>query len=224
MFEWPIATPIDLETYPHRQWLEHFSRFDVPVTNRTLQIDVTNLKDYCKRNNLKFSLTIAFILTRASNHVPEFRHRIQDEIAVNFSKVIPSLTVLTENKIFAFMHGVYTDNFTSDYQENLEIQERLVKGLDKPVRSLNQGEVFITINPWTTQTAVHAPYTKQFASVPVFCVGKMYDDNGRVKLGLGLQVHHGFVDGYHIGHFVHIIERHLEDPTLVEHPFVSTFE
>lgn len=66
--------------------------------------------------------------------------------------------------------------------------------------------------------------TKRFASVPVFCVGKMYEDGGRIKLGLGMQVHHGLVDGYHMGHFVHILERHLEDPTLLEGPFESTFE
>jgi chloramphenicol O-acetyltransferase len=52
----------------------------------------------------------------------------------------------------------------------------------------------------------------------------MYEDGGRIKLGLGLQVHHGFVDGYHIGHFVHILERHLEDPTMLEQPYVTTFE
>jgi chloramphenicol O-acetyltransferase type A len=52
----------------------------------------------------------------------------------------------------------------------------------------------------------------------------MYEDQGRIKLGLGLQVHHGLVDGYHIGHFMHIVERHLNDPALIEDTFVSTFE
>ena len=89
--------------------------------------------------------------------------------------------------------------------------------------SSNLGQIFITINPWTTQTAVQAPYSKRMASVPVYCVGKMYDDNGRIKVGLGLQVHHGLVDGYHIGHCINIIERHLADPTLMERPFTSTF-
>lgn len=224
MIEWPTATPIDLDTYPRRQWYEHFSQFDIPVTYRTIQIDVTNLKDYCKRNGLKFSLTIGCILTRATNHVPEFRNRIENGVPVAYEKIIPSFTVMTLGKVFAITKGVYTDSFAHDYRENLSINEDVAKGLAVPAKSENQGQVFITVNPWTTQTAVQAPFTKQLASVPVFCVGKMYDDNGRVKLGLGLQVHHGFVDGYHIGHFVHILERHLEDPTLIERPYVSTFD
>ena len=224
MFEWPTATPIDLETYPRKRWYEHFCQFEIPVTYRTIQIDVSALKAYCKTNNLKFSLTLGFIITRACNHVNEFRHRIENDKPVDYQKVIPAYTVMTENNVFDFAKGVYTDNFASDYHENFSINESVAKGLAAPTRSENQGQIFITVNPWTTQTAVQAPYTKRLASVPVFCVGKMYEDGGRIKLGLGLQVHHGFVDGYHIGHFVHILERHLEDPTMLEQPYVTTFE
>ncbi|MEY2719473.1 MAG: hypothetical protein RLZZ273_839 [Bacteroidota bacterium] len=224
MIEWPTAIPIDLDTYPRRQWYEHFCQFEIPLTYRTIQIDVTALKLYCKQHNLKFSLTIGFILTRASNHVNEFRHRIEGDKPVVYNKVIPSFTVMSKDKVFAITKGVYTESFASDYRENLSINDNVANGLELPPISENQGQIFITVNPWTTQTAVQAPYTKRFASVPVFCVGKMYDDNGRIKVGLGLQVHHGLVDGYHIGHFVHILERHLEDPTLLEGPYVSTFD
>jgi chloramphenicol O-acetyltransferase type A len=224
MFEWPTAIPIDLETFPRKHWYEHVGQFEIPVTYLTTQIDVSNLKAYCKANNLKFSLTLGFIITRACNHVNEFRHRIENEKPVDYIKVIPAYTVMTENKVFGFAKGVYSDNFASDYEANFSINESVAKGLAAPTQSENQGQIFITVNPWTTQTAVRAPYTKRFASVPVFCVGKMYEDQGRIKLGLGLQVHHGLVDGYHIGHFMHIVERHLNDPALIEDTFVSTFE
>lgn len=223
MIEWPTGTPIDLETYARRQWYEHFCQFEIPVTYRTIQFDVTALKAYCKKNNLKFSLSIGFIITRANNLVPEFRHRIYNDMLVEYDKIIPSYTVMTEGNVFAMMKGVYTDKFASDYDENASIQDRISKGLEKSPLSDNQGQIFITINPWTTQTAVQAPFTKKFASVPVYCVGKMYDDAGRIKLGLGLQVHHGLVDGYHIGHFVHVLERHFENPELIEHTYESTF-
>jgi chloramphenicol O-acetyltransferase type A len=167
---------------------------------------------------------MGFIITRACNHVNEFRHRIENDVPVDYVKVIPSYTVMTESKVFTFAKGVYTDNFASDYQENLAINDKVAKGLATPQLSENQGQIFISVNPWTTQTAVQAPFTGRFASIPVFSVGKMHEDGGRIKLGLGMQVHHGFVDGYHMGHFVHILERHLEDPNLLEGPFESTFE
>ena len=203
---------------------EHFCQFEIPISYRTIQIDVSSLKAYCKTNNLKFSLTMGFIITRACNHVNQFRHRIENDVPVDYVKVIPSYAVMTDSKDFTFAKGVYTDNFASDYQENLAINDKVAKGLATPQLSENQGQIFISVNPWTTQTAVQAPFTRRFASIPVFSVGKMYEDGGRIKLGLGMQVHHGFVDGYHMGHFVHILERHLEDPTLLEGPFESTFE
>lgn len=223
MFEWPNATPVDLQSYARRHWYEHFCQFEIPLTYRTVQIDITDLKAYCKSNNVKFSQTIGFILLRANNHIQEFRHRIVDDVLVEYEKIIPAWTVMTENKVFAIARGVYTDNFAADYQENILIDEHVSKGLVPMSTSSNLGQIFITINPWTTQTAVQAPYSKRMASVPVYCVGKMYDDNGRIKVGLGLQVHHGLVDGYHIGHCMNIIERHLADPTLIERPFTSTF-
>lgn len=223
MFEWPKATPVDLQSYARKHWYDHFCQFEIPVTYRTVQIDVTELRSYCKSNGVKFSQTIGFILLRANNHIQEFRHRIVDDVLVEYDKIIPARTVMTENKVFTIARGVYTDNFAADYRENMLIDESVAKGLVPMSTSSNLGQIFITINPWTTQTAVQAPFSKRMASVPVYCVGKMYDDNGRTKLGLGLQVHHGLVDGYHIGHCLNIIERHLADPTLIEHPFTSTF-
>lgn len=224
MSEWPTATPIAMESYNRRHLYEHFSEFDIPITYRTVQIDVTALKQFCKQRGLKFSQTIGFILTRANNHVPELRHRIVDDVLVEYNKIIPAYTVMMPNKVFAMMRGVYTDNFESDYSANLEILDRTVNGHEAIASSTNQGQIFITINPWTTQTAVQAPFSRKLASVPVYCIGKMYEEHGRTQLGLGLQVHHGLVDGYHIGHFIHNVEQHLDDPSLVLRAFTSTFE
>ena len=220
----PIATPIDLDTYARRHWYEHFCQFEIPVTYRTIQIDVTALKQYCKQNNLKFSLTLGFILTRANNLVREFRHRIVNDTLVEYDTIIPAFTVMMPNNVFAIAKGVYTDNFAVDYHANLSNNERVVKGLTVTPPSEHFGQIFITTNPWTTQTAVQAPFCKRFASMPVFCVGRMYDEAGRIKLGLGLQVHHGLVDGFHIGHVVDIVQKHLEDPAAIERHFVSTFD
>lgn len=220
----PTATPIDLDTYARRYWYEHFCQFEIPITYRTIQIDVTALKTYCKQNNRKFSLTLGFILTRANNHVREFRHRIVNDTLVEYDRIIPAFTVLQPNNVFAIARGVYTDSYADDYRANLSNNERVATGLTTQQPSDHFGQVFITTNPWTTQTAVQAPYSKRLASMPVYCVGRMYDDGDRIKVGLGLQVHHGLVDGYHIGHLVDIIHQHLETPAIIEGHFVSTFQ
>ena len=223
-FEWPVASPIDLETYPRKVLYKHFLTFEVPVTTRTIQLDITELAAYIKQHGYRFSLTLGLIITRAVNHVPELRHRIQDGELVEFSKVIPSFTILSEDKLLYFSKGVYTDNFVEDYAVNMEILERAAKGLEQNAGSGNQGQIFITNNPWNSFTSLQFPYTSKFASVPVFGIGKIYKDGEAIKAALALQNHHGLTDGYHIGHFLHHLERHLRDPSLLERPFRSTFK
>jgi chloramphenicol O-acetyltransferase type A len=224
MFEWPKASEIDMSTYPRRELYEHFLTFEIPVCTRTVQLDVTSLMKFIKSNQYRFSLVIGFIITRAVNHVPELRHRIQDGRLVKFNKIIPSYTILSKDKIVYFSKGVFTDNFKNDYLENLGINENAAKGLEQNLGSDNQGQLFITINPWNSFTSLQFPYSSKVASIPVFSIGKMYDDGDKIKAPLAMQNHHSLTDGYHIGHFLDILEKHLDDPTLLDRSFTSDFK
>ncbi len=224
MFEWPSASRIDMNAYPRKALYEHFLTFESPVVNRTVQLDVSSLMSFIKTNNYRFSLVLGFIITRAANHVPELRHRIQDDVLVEFNKIIPSFTMLSKDKIVYFSKGVFTDSFEHDYRENLLINENAARGLDQNVGSENQGQIFITNNPWNTFTALQFPYSRKVASIPVFGIGKMYNDGNKIKAPLAIQNHHSLTDGYHIGHFLDILEKHLQDPDLLDHPFVSNFK
>ena len=223
MFEWPTASRIDMSTYARRDLYEHFLTFELPVVTRTVQLDVTSLISCIKRHDYRFSLVLGFILTRATNHVPEMRHRIQDDMLVTFDKIIPSFTILSKDKRVYFSKGVFTDRFENDYAENLAINDRAAMGLDENVGAANQGQIFITNNPWNSFTSLQFPYASKVASIPVFGIGKMYKDGEKTKAPLAIQNHHGLTDGYHIGHFLHILERHLENPDLIEQPFISNF-
>jgi chloramphenicol O-acetyltransferase type A len=216
MFEWPEFKTVDMDSYERKELFEHFCTFEIPVATRTIQIDVTKLINYITQKNYKFSLCLGFIITRANNRVQEFKYRIQDGKLVEYDKIIPSFTVLSADKKLYFSKGVYTDNFDLDYKVNMEINQNAALGQEKNVGSPNQGQVFITINPWNTFTSVQFPYSSRFASMPVFSIGKMYKDNHRIKAPLGFQTHHGLIDGYHIGLFLDILESHLEHPELIE--------
>jgi chloramphenicol O-acetyltransferase len=51
----------------------------------------------------------------------------------------------------------------------------------------------------------------------------MYVSGGRTMAPLAMQTHHGLTDGYHIGHFLDIMQHHLEDPGLIDRPFISNY-
>lgn len=220
-FEWPRAKHIDLSTYSRRQVYEHFLTFEIPVVTRTLQFDVSALLAYVKERKLRFSLTLGFVLTRAVNHVPEMRHRILHGELVDYERIIPSFTILGPDKNFYFSKGVFSDRFADDYVTNLSTIDRAALGLEPNLRSDNQGQIFITNNPWNSFTSLGFPYSSKVASIPVFGIGKMYQDAGRTRVPLAMQTHHSLVDGYHVGLFLHILERHLENPALIDQPYSS---
>jgi chloramphenicol O-acetyltransferase type A len=222
-FEWPTATPIDLESYPRKDLYKHFLTFEIPVVTRTIQIDVSALLAYAKSRGLRFSLTLGFVLTRATNHVPELRHRILHDELVSYDRIIPSFTILGPDKKIYFSKGVFSDRFKDDYSSNAAIIERAAQGQEPNIGSDNQGQIFITNNPWNTFTSLSFPYSRRVASMPVFGIGKMFQSNGRTMAPLAIQTHHGLTDGYHIGHFLDNMNRHLEDPDMIDHPFASSF-
>jgi len=223
MFEWPIAHPIDLSAYPRRRTYELFLDFDNPTTTRTVQIELTALMAYIKSRGLRFMPAIGFILMRAINLVPELRQRIQDDIPVEFIKIIPSFTIFCADGQIGFAKGVYTDEFSYDYAANVSIIDSVCNGCVQDVGLPSLGFAWITNNPWNTFSSLAFPFSRKFASVPIIAIGKMFHEGSRVMAPLAIQTHHSFVDGYQLAHFFDILNRHLESPHLIESHFVSEF-
>ncbi|MFO1431096.1 MAG: CatA-like O-acetyltransferase [Candidatus Competibacteraceae bacterium] len=67
-----------------------------------------------------------------------------------------------------------------------------------------QGETpevfFITNIPWVSFTAMVHPYDDTYGSIPNVAVGKYVTQGERLMVPIGIQVHHGVVDGIHVGH------------------------
>lgn len=215
MFKWPRFKLVDMNTYARRDLYEHFLSFEIPVATRTIQLDVTRLWPYIRVNKYKFSLFFGFIIMRAANHVQEFRLRIHDEDLVEYDHVIPSFTVLSDDKRLFFSKGVFSDNFIQDYAENSDINKNAALGREPNMNVLNHGQVFISVNPWNRFTGLQFPYSRRYASMPTISIGMIYKDGDLLRVPFAIQTHHGLVDGFHMGQFIKIIEDHLQDPEKV---------
>jgi len=208
----PQATEVNLDTYSRRWAFEHFLTFDVPVVSRTIQIDITKLRAYIKIHKLSFMLTFGFLVAKAMNDIPEFHHRLQNDLLVYFDRVIPAYTALTADNIICFAKGDYSGNFNHDYVYNTERVARAKQGLDQNNLDKSQGQIFLTNIPWYSFTSIHHPYSKSNASIPIISAGKIYKENSGEKIPFAIQTHHALVDGYHIGLFMEKLEYFLENP------------
>jgi len=208
----PQATEVNLDTYSRRWAYEHFITFDMPVISRTMQLDITKLREHNKTHKLSFMLTFGFLVAKAMNDIPEFHHRIQDDLLVNFDRIIPSFTALTADNIICFAKGNYSDNFDHDYVYNADRVARARRGLDQNNLDKSQGQIFLTNIPWYSFTSIHHPFSKNNASIPIISTGKIYKENGCEKIPFAIQTHHALVDGYHVGLFMEKIENFLDNP------------
>jgi chloramphenicol O-acetyltransferase type A len=218
-FFWPVARPIDLNTFARRKSYEFFIEFDNPTATGTVNLDLTLFMQYVKDNSLHFAASFGFLLSRAVNHIPEFRCRMQDGIPVEFEHVIPLFVVLRDDKCLEYAKGVFSDEFSSDYAANQSLIERVRHGFVQEVGKGNHGLFWFTNNPWNRFTALQFPFSPEIADIPVFGVGKISNDLGRRVAPLAFRINHAFVDGYHVAQFFDVLETHLAEPTLLELPF-----
>jgi chloramphenicol O-acetyltransferase type A len=70
--------------------------------------------------------------------------------------------------------------------------------------------VYITTVPWYSFTQVtHAHMIDKTDAIPKICFGKYQWVNQKYEMSLAIEVHHCFVDGYHLGIFFDDLQRYL---------------
>lgn len=191
---------IDLENYPRRALFEAFKDREIPVFSVTSLVDITNFKDFIDEHRRRFFVPLSFLISRAVNRVPELRHRLIDGELFEFERVDPGFTVLLDDKTFSFCDARHCERF-EDYEIHAEDRIRSVR--ESPDRGTGEKHhmFFITNLPWFSFTAISHPYSKEYASIPVIAIGKYQARDGRLVIPIGVQVHHGLVDGIHVGEF-----------------------
>jgi chloramphenicol O-acetyltransferase type A len=204
---------INLDNYPRRALYEAFKGGEVPIFSVTNLIDITVFKAFIDQNVYRFFIAISFLISKAVNRVPELRHRLVGGELFEFERVDPGYTILLDDRTFSFCDSRYFEDFKS-YREYAEKQIHAVRECpDHETREKHQ-RFFINNLPWFGFTSVAHPYGKQYASVPVISIGKYFEQNGSLIVPIGIQVHHGLADGFHIGDFYESLSVMCRRPTV----------
>lgn len=194
---------IDFETWERKDFYKHFINDVVCTYSTTVNLDITNLK------NVRLYPTIIWLLTNVVNQMPEFRTAITKEGVGIYDEMHPAYTIFNkENKNFS---GIWTE-FNLDYKVFLDAYELDIakytsskEYAPKPNRPDNSFD--ISMIPWFTFTSFNLNiFGDGKYLLPIFTLGKYFDDNGKRLIPLSIQVHHAVCDGYHIGKFVETLQ------------------
>jgi chloramphenicol O-acetyltransferase type A len=207
-----MMTYIDLDQWKRKEHFNFFYRMDYPQFNICMDIDVSNLLDYSKKNEISFYYSMIHAVTHVINDIEDFRYRIRDGKVVLHDLIHPSFTEMDASKNDLFR--LITPDFNKDINEFIahakecSLHQKDYFGIERLAG--RDDLIYITCIPWISFT--HISHTISFNkndSVPRISWGKYFHRNGRTMLPFSVQVHHALLDGFHVGKYVNQLQDYL---------------
>jgi len=203
---------IDMQTWSRREHFELFSTYGYPHWGVCANVDLTAFYPAVKQRGHSLTIAIVYVITRASNAIPEFRYRIREDKVIEHEIVNSGFTFLTEEDTFRFCFVDYDDDF-SVFAANAA--ERIAFAKENPlVQHVPEDNVlYMTAIPWVSFTSfLHPMRLQPEDSIPRFVWGKFFEEGELLKMPLGVQGHHALIDGVHVGKFYAEVQNYLHQP------------
>ncbi len=204
---------LDLETWNRKEHFEFFNKMEEPFFGITTNIDCTIGYENAKKFGISFFTYYLHKTLMAVNKVENFRYRIIDNEVYVFDAIDASATIMRDDKTFGFYHIKFEENLKVFSENTIKEIERVrnTTGLFTREFSLINLIHFSTI-PWINFTSLSHARSFSFPdSCPKITFGKIIDENNKKSMAISIHVHHGLVDGYHVGKFVNLFQKLMNE-------------
>ncbi len=205
-----MRNKIDLDTWVRKDHFNFFKQFDEPFYSVCVNIDCTKAYSKAKEGGVSFFLYYLYCSLQAVNQIDVFRCRIVDEEVFIYDIVNASTTVNRPDGTFAFSYIDYQPSF-EEFAEGAQKEIARVQASTDLVPSNGTANlIHYSAIPWINFTALtHARAFSFPDSIPKISFGKMTDNNGVKSMPLSVTVHHGLVDGLHVGQYIDLFQEFL---------------
>ena len=207
---------IDMQTWPRRNHFRVFSSFNHPHFSMCVNVDVSAFYPFVKRHGYSLTVAMVYIISRASNAIPEFRQRIREDQVVEHEIVNPRFSILIDEERFSFCAVEYVENF-SEFTRMAEKNIAEVKAHGTLEGNPERDDVlYMSPIPWVSFTSfTHPMQFHPTDSVPRFAWGKYFQESDALKMPLSVQGHHAVMDGIHMGRYYETVQDYLHHPEVV---------
>lgn len=202
-----------METWPRRNHFELFRGFDHPHFNMCVNVDVTALQPFVKRNGYSLTVSMVYVIARAANAIPEFRQRIRGEQVVEHEIVNPGFSILVDDDVFGFCDVPFTEPY-AEFARSADQQIARLKAQPDLANDKERDDLlYMSPIPWVSFTSFSHPMQLHPAdSIPRFAWGKFFRDGDTLQMPLSVQGHHAVMDGIHMGRFYAQVAEYLLQP------------
>jgi len=202
-----VKQKLALDTWNRKEHFHFFSQMEEPFFGITTVIDCTKAYEKSKELGITFFTYYLHKTLVAVNEIESFRYRIIDGDIYVFDQIDASATILREDNTFGFSLMKF-DHDLMVFSENTKTEiERVKKTSGLITRDFEINLIHFSALPWINFTAYsHARSYNWPDSCPKISFGKMDTNEGKKTMALSVHVHHGLLDGYHVGEFVNLFQ------------------
>lgn len=176
----------------------------------TFELDITNFLTKVREAELSFTMALIYLVTKCANDIDEFRYRFLDGKIVLYDRINTAFTYMDkETELFKVVNVEMQDNI----KEYVSIATQTALNQKEYFTGPLGNDVFqFSPMPWVTYTHIsHTNSGKKDNATPLFDWGKYFERDGKWWLPFSVQVHHSFVDGFHVGKLVDSLQNHLNN-------------
>ena len=200
-----MKTLLDLEKWPRKEHFHFFRQFEEPFFGATVEIDCTRAYENSKKLDSSFFIYYLHKTLVAVNTIESFRYRISDDKIYINDRIDASATIGRPDGTFGFSLIEYNLSFDIFKATALAEIERIQTTTGIFTRSFESDNVIhFSAIPWLNFTSLSHARSYTFPdSCPKISFGKMMvSDAGKRTMSMSVHVHHGLMDGKHLGQFV----------------------
>ncbi len=209
-----MKTQVDLDNWNRKEHFEFFSAFDEPFFGITTTVNFT--KGYQKINDLGYPYFLFYLHKSllAINEVEALKYRIEDNEVFLYDTIHASPTIGREDHTFGFSFLEFDrdfEAFVSKSKKKIEII-RNSKGLCHTDDTKRIDTIHYSSIPWYSFTGLtHARHFQFVDSIPKISFGRYSKENDQLNLPISIHVHHALADGYHVGQYLEVFQRLLNE-------------
>lgn len=203
---------LNIENWNRKEHFLFFKKMEEPFFGITTTIDCTNAYAKSKELNVSFFTYYLHKTLVAVNAIEPFRYRIIENEVYIFDKINASATIMREDKTFGFS----LIEFDANIQKFAVITKKEIARIQTTTglltRDFDINLIHFSALPWVNFTSFSHARSFSFPdSCPKISFGKMMDENGKKTMSMSIHVHHGLMDGYHVGQFVELFQEIINE-------------
>jgi len=203
---------IDLINWPRRDHYEFFTQFEEPFFGVTVNINCTLAYRNAKEKGGSFFLHYLYRALKAVNTVEAFSYRIIDKKVYVFDQVHASSTINRLDETFGFAYMDYHAEEHLFIQNACMVIEEVRKSKGLHPSASGENVIHFSAIPWLNFTSLSHARSFSFPdSIPKISFGRMTELEGVKTMPVSVHVHHGLMDGFHVGQFVDKFQQLMND-------------